>query len=468
MVLLVVACSGAPPTDTADGTTDPTDLVDDSGGKTKPGKAGGSARATDGSGTTGTTSPTGGGGGGNLPGVSGPGPGTGSGGGGVPEANLYKGAANTRGYTADEIRLCAHAGLTLASLFGNDINQLEKTYWRSVNDAGGVYGRDVSLEFVDDGYNPNNVPSAFAECQDFNPFFMIGGIGFDQTPAFRQIADENKELYIYGMSTEKGGLDDTYTFGAAPSVEHLGTLFGRAVMSKLKGKKLGILTVSSDGWKGGADTFTAEVKRLGYKQPLTAAANTRREIANNNDVLTSHVDALKRAGVEAVFLNINVLAWTRFVAEADTQSYYPTMVGFGFDLLTETVGETMQDFPTSWGLSPWVVYDPGTKHPWSAEYKRMKDAYAKYWNNNEPNDIDWIQWVSMKAFHQLLLDCGKGCTRNKIAGLLTHGYERTVSPNCAVDFGRGRIGGYLANLWKSVDSGNTQVWKQVATCATKF
>ena len=38
---------------------------------------------------------------------------------------------------------------------------------------------------------------AAQKCKDLNPFLLIGGIGFDQIPAVRQWAEQNKMLYIY-------------------------------------------------------------------------------------------------------------------------------------------------------------------------------------------------------------------------------------------------------------------------------
>ncbi|MFA5890709.1 MAG: ABC transporter substrate-binding protein [Actinomycetota bacterium] len=386
---------------------------------------------------------------------------------GVPEANLFTGAAITQGITKNKIMLCAHAGLTLASVFGNDPAQLEQTYWRMVNEEmGGVYGRSVEFHYEDDGYNPNNTPKAFTACQDRKPAIMIGGIGFDQTPTFRSLAEQNKELYIHGFATEKGTSNLKYSFGAAPSVEHMGKLFAQMVLKKAKGKKIGILTVSSDGWKGGADSFTSELRKLGY-----SAAIPRYEIADNNQVLTQHVVGLKDAGVEVAFINTNVVAWSRFVTEADGQQWHPMMVGWGFNLLTETVGQVMQSFPPSLGLSASPVYDPQTKYSWSAEYTRMQSYYKKYWNKSDPNDIDWIQWIAMKAFHRMLLDCGKDCNRNKIAGMMLSGYKGAEPPNCTLDFSRDpkhRVGGYLTNLWQTFDRGDTQAWKQISTCVAGF
>lgn len=387
--------------------------------------------------------------------------------GGVPEANLYSGATAKQGITDSKITLCSHAGISLAATTGNNADQLTKTYWRMVNeDQGGIYGRQVDFTIEDDGYSPTTTPRAFTACQDKKPALMIGGIGFDQTPTFRSLAEQNKELYVYGLANEDGVSNATYSFAAAPSVERMSRKFAQTILHFAHGKKIGVLTVSSAGWKLGAIAFKAELKRLGYSADVPTE-----EIANNNDVLTSHVVNLKNAGVGVVFLNINTLAWTRFTEEADGQGWNSvTMVGYGFNFLTDKAGDKMQKFPDSIALSIWPVYDPATHYGWAAEYARMRFYYKKYWNA-EPNDIDWITWVSLKGFHRLLLDCGKECNRNKIAGLLLAGYRKTEPPTCETNYGRDprrHAGGYLANVWRSQDRGTSQYWKQINTCIEGF
>ena len=464
VAVLAVACSGQPPAnDAATGDTGATEgsLVGDEPGTSGTGKAGKGKSAT---GETGTEVSTGTGGTGTV--------GTGTGGAGSKakkkasgwaDANLFSGDANTQGWTDSRITLCEHAGITLASAFGNDPDHFD-AYWRMVNDDGGVFGRDVNLVLQDDGYNANQAVQAFDGCNSANPFFIVGGIGFDQIPAVRQRAEANSELYIYGTATEKGTSGNKYSYSVAPTVEEMGRRFAEATAKYNKGSKVGVLTVNSDGWKGGAETYTARLKQLGMNVAIT------REIANNNDVLTSHVSAFEGAGIDFVFLNINALAFTRFVTEADSQGYYPKLMGWSFNLVTETVGGTMRRFPNNQGLSVSPVHDPERTYDWTDEYKRMKAAYVEYYGNDEPNDIDWIQWIAMKGFHRMLLDCGSDCTRNKLAGMLDAGYATREKPNCRIDFGRGggRFGGYLVNYWQGINRGNTHVWKQVETCRPSF
>lgn len=463
VAVLGVACSGQPradgdgqsPTGTESGVPD---LVDESGSPlaTPSGIASpGTGSSPSGSGGTGGGT---GGGGVKVKTPSSPG--------GVPEANLYSGDANRQGITNDEIVLCEHAGITLAAAFKNDPSHFD-AYWRMVNDNGGVYGRDVDLILEDDGYNANQASSAFDACNSANPFLIIGGIGYDQIPSVRQKAEDNKELYIYGTATEAGTKGAEYSFAAGPTVEYMGKRFAEAVAKYNRGKRVGVLTVASPGWRPGAETFETRLKQLGMTVAVT------REIANNNDVLTNHVAAFK-GNVDVVFLNVNALAFARFITEADGQEFYPRIIGWSFNIVPETgegrVGGTMQKFPLVQGLSVSPAHDPATSYPWSGEYKKMKAAYVKYYGNSDPNDIDWIQWLGMKFFHQLLLDCGKDCTRNKLAGLVLAGYKKTVSPNCPTDFarGNGRFGGWYANYWQAIDRGSTSVWKQVETCKDRF
>lgn len=383
--------------------------------------------------------------------------------GGVPEADLFKGEQITQGLTASSITLCEHAGTTLASAFGNDAKHFD-AYWKMVNDAGGIYGRKVSLRLEDDGYNANQAATAFNNCNTANPFLTIGGIGFDQIPAVRDLAEQNKELYVYGTATDVGTSDDLYSFAAAPTVQWYGKRFAEAAVKYNPGKSVGVVTVSSAGWKPGAVEFNKRLDQLGPASKMTL------EIANNNAPFTGIVKDLADAKIALVFLNVNALAFARFITEADTQGYYPRILGWSFGLATDTVGEAMKKFPLNQGLSTSPVWDPQNFYTWKTEAQKMKAAYAKYYDNDSPNDIDFIQWLGMKAFHKLLLDCTKACNRNKIVGLLLSGYKGTAAPNCEVDFGKGggRFGGFRTNYWQAIDRGNSQQWKQIATCRSSF
>ena len=100
----------------------------------------------------------------------------------------------------------------------------------------------------------------------------------------------------------------------------------------------------------------------------------------------------------------------------------------------------------------------------------MRAAYDKYDSGHTVTDTDWQVWLAFRAFDQIFLDCGKDCTRNKLAGMFLSGYKLKQDPLCAIDFarGKGKIGSFAFDLMEGTVRGSNSGWKQVATCAESF
>ena len=140
------------------------------------------------------------------------------------DPSLFTGALNTRGITPQEIHLCAHAALLFGPAFNATKEDLS-VHLQAVNDAGGVFGRNVTADFQDDRYDPATAVQAAQACQAENPFMILGGIGFDQIPSVRKWAEDNKELYFYHIATENGTAGNVFSFTTQISVEAAGRSF---------------------------------------------------------------------------------------------------------------------------------------------------------------------------------------------------------------------------------------------------
>ena len=70
----------------------------------------------------------------------------------------------------------------------------------------------------------------------------------------------------------------------------------------------------------------------------------------------------------------------------------------------------------------------------------------------------------------MLVDCGKDCTRNKLAGMLLTGYKKTVSPNCPADWSRTpRRGGYSLDIFETYKISSTVAgWMPIARCLERY
>ncbi|MBW3663472.1 MAG: ABC transporter substrate-binding protein [Actinobacteria bacterium] len=383
-----------------------------------------------------------------------------------PSSGLYSADEARIGITDTTLRLCMHAAFLLGPVFDNRPED-EDVYWRWLNDQGGVHGRQVEITFTDDQYTAAGAAQAAAECDDRDPFLMLGGVGFDQTPTVRNYAETHGIPYVHTMAVEADPAKLDHSHTGSPTIEQVGRFVAQRVAAKHPNKRIGVIWVNSENWKAGRDSFLDELERLGKADNVTYD----QDIPNNNEQFTPYIIDM-RDKVDVLYFHANALAMARFFNEADQQGFYPHVIGEdGFNLVTDTAGQAMREFPSAEVVWITPAYDPSdTSTPYYDEVQRMQQAYAQYRPRKTPNDVDWMFWLAFKQIHRMLEDCGRQCDRNILTGMIQSGYSATVDPMCNVDFSRGggHFGGHLVNLYSSVPKGDTSVWKQSATCVSRF
>jgi hypothetical protein len=368
--------------------------------------------------------------------------------GSTPVADLYHGADDTVGLTPDSIRLCTHAALTYGSAFHISASDLD-VYWNWLNDHGGIYGRKVVTNYVNDNYDPGTAVQAAQSCKDWQTFMLLGGIGFDQIPAVRQWAEQNHMLYLHHVATTENTDGLRYSFSALPSVEQLGTQMGEIAKWKFPTAKVGIIYRNSSNWSPGVKTFEAVLKAAGIQVVGTYP------VTINQGNYTQEIAQLQAKGANLVFAWENALSSIEIIKQAQGQNYHPAWLVAAFNIITNTLGDTAMD-QDIWGAAAWDAYDPnyygGGFAGYAADIKEFEAEYKHYDPNadlsGDGGDLLFGAWESWRFMADLLKRCGPACTRNKMAGLLLAGYHHTVSPNCDVNFAHSadhHHGGYLFN-----------------------
>ncbi len=433
----------------------------ESGGGAGPAGSGGAASSGGGAGAGGPGRAGSGGG-------SGGGPGGGSGGGAIRDANLFSGAANTEGITDDRIVLCGHAALIFADAFDvrpEDLN----VYWEAVNQAGGVHGRRVEVSWEDDAYNSGQAVQAAERCRAKRPFFLLGGIGFDQIPAVRQWAEDNKMLYLHHMAVEAGMDRLRYSFSGLPSVERTGRAFGEHLVARHRDRTIGIIWRDSENWKPGSDAGRKVLRDHG----VTIAVD--QGVTVNQAVYTQQILALQRANVDVVWLWENALTAAEVIQQAKAQGYNPRWVVFPFQTTLDIVGHVDIE-----GVAGWSAYAPGgyegnpfAEFGYGEEIRRFEETMARYRPRTRTNDILWQVWVANKGIHDMLNRCGRDCTRNRLAGVLESGLRTRVDPACLVDFSRpdsygGRLGGFQFYVLEGVRHRSGPAFATSRWCTERF
>ena len=384
---------------------------------------------------------------------------------GITPANLFSADQDRVGITDTTITICGHAALIFASAFNTrpeDIN----LYWQAVKDRGGIHGRNIQATYEDDRYDPAAAVDAAERCKAKNPFFILGGIGFDQIPAVRAWADQNKQLYFHHIAVGAGGEDKRFSFTSLPTVEQVGTASGEHITSKYRDKKVGIIYRNSENWDPGFKAGRDYMKRNGV--------NVTRElpVERNASVYSQQILAL-RGNADVVWIWENALAAAEIIKQANSQDYYPTWVVFPFQTTLDVVGTDALRSRID-GVSTWPAYKPGgygAPHNfpgtgYTEEIAAFEAAMRKYRPGVAPNDILWQVWIANKGIEDMLLRCGRDCTRNRLAGVLLSGYKGTVAPNCPADFTRGnpRRGGWFFMTQEAFREGDAAFYRNTSWC----
>jgi ABC-type branched-subunit amino acid transport system substrate-binding protein len=405
--------------------------------------------------------------------------------GGPPVANLFTPAEDRIGISKDKIVICIHAALSLASVFNVSEKSLN-VYWNYVNDElGGIYGRKLEMHYTDDNYGsqPQDVIDAYEECKAQKPFLLLGGIGFDQIPVVRNLAERDRFPYIHHIARQD--LSKRFAFSYLPSVETVGTRAGQWIVNQYRNRRIGVIYRDSEHWEPGHRTFKQTLKNAGITLPSEADQGAPK----NQTTYTSHLIALQGAyggqGADVVFIWENALSAIEIIQQAADQQYFPKWVVFPFNLMTETLADNPQRSNIKMdGISAWAPYVPGAGTGQTgyqpgrvdgsfAQYAQLIREFERQHNKYAPgenrDDIVFMTWGGWAQIHQLLLECGKDCTRNKVVGLLQSGVHQVKAPGCPIDFTRnGHVGGFSVNIFKDFMDPVRDGWREVAHCKTGF
>jgi ABC-type branched-subunit amino acid transport system substrate-binding protein len=453
---VLVACSSAPAPITL-GQTDGTTGSVTTGGAPVPGTTG--TTGTTGStlaGTTGGTIPgaTGGatsgttGAGGTATGATSgtTGPGTTGATGGTPggpmapagQTQLFTPAEDTIGITKNSIHLCAHAALTYGKAFNTDVKDLG-VFWTALNaEKGGIFGRKVDLSFYDDAYDPVKAQAAAVQCIDTKPFLMEGGIGFDQIPAVRNVAEQKHTLYLYHTATVKGSAGLKYSFTELPTVERVGEGFAQLALQKYKGKRIGIIKRDSVNWEPGVTAF----KKMAKAKGLDVVVEQAEKASAGN--YSNSIAAMKNAKADVVWVWLNALESSEVIQQMKGQNYSPNVMVFPFNLTTQTLAVNSMNPPLD-GVAMYPAYSyqdySGPFASYADDMKEFERQYAQYDSSanlrGAGGDLLFLNWVGQKALAVQLQLCGPNCTRNKFVEVLQGYHAAPSSSACKIDFTQG-------------------------------
>lgn len=136
-----------------------------------------------------------------------------------------------------------------------------------INKAGGINGKQVKLESMDDKGDPTEASNAFNKLAGDNSVLAVVGPTISATTAaVAPLADESKLVAIAPAATADSIESGNYLFRACFKDSYQGEIAARFAADTLKVKKVAVLYGTGDPYSSGtADSFVKEAQKLGLQ-----------------------------------------------------------------------------------------------------------------------------------------------------------------------------------------------------------
>ncbi len=211
------------------------------------------------------------------------------------------------GITKTSIKIGGTFPLTGVASAYKTIPLAEQAYYQYVNDHGGVNGRKINFEILDDAYNPaQTVPLTQQLVEQDKVFAIVGSLGTAPNLATWGYTNAHKVPQVFlatgdsywGFCAHKACLGSTkpYTIGWQPDYPAEGRLYGKYIAANMPNAKIGIL-YQNDAF--GKNYIAGMVQGLGAKKNLIV---DKQGFNATDTVVTQQILDLKSKGCDTFFI----------------------------------------------------------------------------------------------------------------------------------------------------------------------
>ena len=323
--------------------------------------------------------------------------------------------ASAPGITATTITIGSTQPLTGPAAPGySEIAPASAAYFGYVNAHGGVFGRTISYDYIDDGYNPTNTASVTRKLvlQD-KVFAIFSALG---TPTHLAVVDYLNSEHVPDLFVSSGcncwNNPSKYpnTFGFQPDYTIEGKILGQYINQNLSGKKVGYFYQNDEFGLDGVK---------GLDQQVSSVATRQNYVPTNTNV-KPQIEALQASGAQVV-VSFTIPAFTALaLLTAASLGYHPVWVvsNVGSDVPTLTgLLKFFSKGAAGVGLLDGMVTDAylplvtDSSNPWITLFKGIHDRYI----SSLPWDGNVLYGMAQAyTFVQALKAAGRNPTRDSL------------------------------------------------------
>ena len=301
-----------------------------------------------------------------------------------------------------------------ASAYGS-IGKSITSYWKMVNDNGGIKGRKVNFITLDDSYSPPKTVEQIRKLvEQENVLLVFQPLGTPSNTAIQKYMNAKKVPQVFvatGATKWSNFKQNPWTMGWQPNYQAESKAYAAYVLKNKPNAKIGILYQNDDY---GKDYLHGFKEGLGDKASKMIVSELSYE--TSDPTVDSQIVALKSSGAD-VFFNITT---PKFAAQAIRKAHE---INWKPLQLLNNVSSSITSVLTPAGLdaSKGVLTSAYLKDPFDPQYENDKDmkdwrAWMKKYNPDaNPNDAFYLYGYSVAAsLHKVLEQAGDDLTRENV------------------------------------------------------
>lgn len=344
-------------------------------------------------------------------------------------------AGDTTGVTDDSITIGAHFPLTGVAAPGySEIPTGAQAYYDYVNEAGGVFGREIDFIVKDDGYDPTKTTAVTDDLVLREEIFaMVGGLG---TPTHRAVVDDLNAEGVPDLFVSSGSLqwgDDVAnrptTFGWQPDYEIEGKIIGQYIAENMPDAKVGLFLQDDD--------FGADGEK-GVRQFLDKQIVSVQKYTSGNTEIGPQIAALQADKADLV-IGFNTPAYTALtqlngLGLGYTPQWFYSNVGSDPTLVGGLLANFSEGALDGAGALDGVLtteYIPSvadTDDPWTQLWNEVWDASGQ---DGELTNFRIYGMSQAYTFVQSLVAAGEDLTREGLIAAVEEQGADFAGPNLA-------------------------------------
>lgn len=346
------------------------------------------------------------------------------------------GATSSPGVTSNEIVLGSHQPLTGPAAPGySEVSASATAFFKYINEHGGVYGRQIKFDVMDDQYDPLKSLTVTEQLVTKDKIFaMVGGLGTEPHEAVVDYLNENgvPDLFVAsGCTCFNDPVNYPDTFGYVLDYKVEGKILGQYVVNNFPGQKVAYLLQDDDLGQYGQEGLNELIPN---NQVVTQQSY---DSSNLTQGLGAQIVAAQQAGAQVVVIFGIPSAVAISLLTAAKLNYHPTFVVSNVGGDPSTVGQLISQYSkgaANVSLADGVISDStypaptDLSNPWVRLFKAVHDQFEP----NTPFDLYTISGMTYAyATYEALHDAGPNLTRQGLLKAMVDDGSTFQGPNLA-------------------------------------